>query len=261
MELAKKYVIVNLSGQGADEEMAGYHYFFGFYFKDLLAHFKWYLLLKEAMAYMRNHKSLFGLGTFGYFLLPDSLKNSVRVSEKGYMDKKFVLQYAQGNSITSGLYASKSLHEALMDHFEYKLEHSLKWEDRNSMWFSLETRVPFLDYRLVERTMSLPPEKIIKDGMTKHILREAMIGTLPEKIRNRRDKIGFETPEAEWFRIPEFEKYIFELINSSSFIGRGLYDQKKVIFLYEKHLKRKIDISKEIWKWIHLENWFREFID
>jgi asparagine synthase (glutamine-hydrolysing) len=261
MELAKKHVVVNLSGQGADEEMAGYHYFFGFYFKDLLTHFKWYLLLKETMAYMRNHKSLFGLGTFGYFLLPDSLKNSVRVSEKGYMDKKFVLQYAQGNSITSGLYASQSLHEALMDHFEYKLEHLLKWEDRNSMWFSLETRVPFLDYRLVERTMSLPPEKIIKDGMTKHILREAMVDTLPEKIRNRRDKIGFETPEAEWFRKPEFQKYIWELIQSKSFLGRGLYISDNVKSLYKQHLNRKIDISKEIWKWIHLENWFREFID
>jgi|WetSurMetagenome_2_1015567.scaffolds.fasta_scaffold00614_11 asparagine synthase (glutamine-hydrolysing) len=261
MELAKKHVVVNLSGQGSDEEMAGYHYFFGFYFKDLLTHYKWLLLFKESIAYLKNHRSLYGMRTFGYFLLSNSLKNSARVFEKGYLNSRFVRQYSQGNSVTSGLYASKSLHEALLDHFEYKLEHLLKWEDRNAMWFSLETRVPFLDYRLVERTLSLQPEKIIKDGVTKHILREAMIGTLPEKIRTRHDKVGFDTPEAEWFRKPIFQMYIWDLIRSASFRNRGMIVPEKAEALFKQHLKGKIDISKEIWKWIHLENWYREYID
>lgn len=261
MELAKKNVIVTLDGQGADEMLAGYHYFFGFYFKDLLTSFKWLLLLKEMGAYLKNHKSLFGLGTFGYFLLPASLKNSSRVSEKGYLDQDFVSSYSKGNSIASGLYASGSLHEALLDHFEYKLEHLLKWEDRNSMWFSLEARVPFLDYRLVERTLSLPPGKVIKNGVTKHILREAMKGGIPEKIRIRKDKTGFETPQAEWFREKVFKKFIFEIITSDSFKSRGIINPYKAQKLYDRHSLGKIDISKEMWKWINLELWFREFID
>jgi len=261
MELAKTQVVVTLDGQGADEELAGYHYFFGFYFKDLLTHFKWLLLLKEMSAYFNNHRSLLGLGTFGYFLLPSILKNKTRVAEKGYLNPGFIHYYADSNSITSGLYSSGSLHEALLDHFEYKLEHLLKWEDRNSMWFSLEARLPFLDYRLVEKTLALPPEKIIHEGMTKYILREAMKDIIPEKIRTRKDKIGFDTPQADWFRKPFFQKYILDILHSDSFRSRNLIVPEKAERIYKKHFNGKIDISKEIWKWIHLEIWFREFID
>jgi asparagine synthase (glutamine-hydrolysing) len=261
MELAKNHIVVNLSGQGADEQLAGYHYFFGFYFKGLLNSFKWLTLLKEGSAYLKTHKSLFGLKTFVYFLMTDSLKTSFRVSERGYLKNTFVKQYSHKSTIASGLYASANLHEALLDHFEYKLEHLLKWDDRNSMWFSLELRAPFLDYRLVERTLALPPEKIIRNGMTKQILREAMSGILPEKIRCRLDKIGFETPEAEWFRTPLFESYIRDILKSKSFRSRGLIIPETTEKLYQQHLNGKIDISKEIWKWINLELWFREFID
>ena len=86
-----------------------------------------------------------------------------------------------------------------MNHFEYKLEHLLKWGDRNSMWFSLESRNPFLDYRLVEHTLSLPNAKIINKGVTKYILRESLKDILPAKIYSRTSKIGFETPENIWF--------------------------------------------------------------
>ena len=173
MELAKKSVVVTLDGQGADEELAGYHYFFGLFFKDLLIHGKPILLFREIVAYLKNHKSLFGLKTFIYFLLPKKLRTLTRVSEKGYLQPAFVSKHGEHTTIAGNLYASKSLHDALLDHFEYKLEHLLKWEDRNSMWFSLESRVPFLDYRLVERTLALPGSDVIRNGTTKHILRQA----------------------------------------------------------------------------------------
>jgi len=261
MELAKGNVVVTLDGQGADEVLAGYHYFFGFYFKELFTHFKWLLLLKEMRAYLENHRSLLGIGTFGYFMLPVFLKSKARVSEKGYLASDFVHSYINNNSIASELYSSTSLNEALLDHFEYKLEHLLKWEDRNSMWFSIEARVPFLDYRIVEKTLSTPSEKIILNGMTKHILREAMKEILPEKIRMRKDKVGFETPQAEWFRKPFFQKYILDIAHSDSFMSRKIIDSDKAEKIYRKHLERKIDASKEIWKWINLEMWFRTFID
>jgi asparagine synthase (glutamine-hydrolysing) len=218
-------------------------------------------LLSEVTAYRRIHHSSYGLKTLGFFMLPASLKNSARVGEKHYLSGDFIREFSGQNTIVSGLYASPDLKEALFDHFEYKLEHLLKWEDRNSMWFSLESRVPFLDYRLVEKTLSLPSSEIIRKGTTKHILRESMKGVLPEAIRTRPDKIGFLTPEDSWFRELSFRDFILDILSSRSFLEREFLNTGKVRQQYEKHLSGKMNISKEIWKWIHLELWFRMFID
>lgn len=261
MQLASKNVVVTLDGQGADEELAGYHYFFGFYYKDLLKNFKIWSLLKEIYYYVKIHKSTFALKTFLFFLLPKSIRTKVKVSEFGYINKSFVEKYAANNIISDKLYASSSLQEALINHFEYKLEHLLKWEDRNSMFFSIEARVPFLDFRVVERTLATPLTMIIRNGMTKHILREAMIGLLPEAIRMRVDKNGFMTPQDEWFRTPQWQEKIWSIVKSESFAKRGIMNPGKVIELYQKHLNREIQIAREIWKWIHLELWYRKYID
>ncbi len=262
MKLAAGRVVVLLDGQGADESLAGYHYFFGFYFKHLLSRGKLGSLATEVVHYLRNHRSLYGLKSWAFFSLPGAWRARARVLQRGYLHPDFYRAHA-GNSrvITEELYGSGSLQEALINHFEYKLEHLLKWEDRNSMWFSLEARVPFLDYRLVERTLMLPDEYILRRGMTKSILREAMRGTLPEPIRLRRDKVGFETPEAEWFRTPAFRQYITELLHTPPFTERGIMDLVKVREIYRKHLACKGNYSREIWKWIHLEKWYNQFID
>jgi len=261
MELAKGNVVVTLDGQGSDEQLGGYHYFFGFYYKELLSNLKLLKLTSEIFSYIKKHKSLYGFSSMFYLALPNYLKSKISIYEKGYINKAFIKKHESGNSITSTLYSSRSLHDALLDHFEYKLEHLLKWEDRNSMWFSIEARTPFLDYRLVERTLSLPPEKVIKDGVTKHILREAMKGIVPEKIRTRNDKIGFGTPQGDWFRQKIFQSYILNIIGSKAFINRNILNRQKVEELYKRHLEGETDASNEIWKWIHLENWYRTYID
>lgn len=261
MQKAKGNVVVTLDGQGADEELAGYHYFYGFYFKDLFRSCKISRLLSEMKAYWNIHHSNYAYKTFLYFILPKYLRTSVRANEYGYMKSDFIKQYSRRNSIAGNLYGSYSLNDALLNHFEYKLEHLLKWDDRNSMASSIESRVPFLDYRLVERTLATKSSEKINKGVTKSILRKAMKGTLPEKIRNRMDKVGFEAPQDEWFRTPEFQEYIKVIISSESFASRGYFNIKKIHELYQNHINRKINISKEIWKWIHLELWFREFID
>jgi asparagine synthase (glutamine-hydrolysing) len=76
----------------------------------------------------------------------------------------------------------------------------LRYEDRNSMARSIESRVPFLDYRLVEFAAGLPDAFKLRKGLTKIVLREAMRGVLPERVRDRRDKMGFVTPEQIWLR-------------------------------------------------------------
>jgi asparagine synthase (glutamine-hydrolysing) len=262
MKLAKEHVTVTLDGQGADEALAGYHYFFGFHFKNLLRQGRAGRLASEMGHYWSKHRSLYGFKSLAFFLLPSFLRTRVRVMEKGYLHPDFYkAQSAGGGDIAGELYGSNSLQEALINHFEYKLEHLLKWEDRNSMWFSIEARVPFLDYRLVERTLPLRDDLIIRDGMTKYVLREAMKGTLPEPIRTRRDKVGFETPEAEWFRTPLWKEYIEGLFSSEVFASRGLVEPDKVQDMYRKHLAREGNYSREIWKLIHLEKWYNHFID
>ena len=129
------------------------------------------------------------------------------------------------------------------------------------MFFSLEARVPFMDYNLVERTLSTPSDMIIRNGMTKHLLRESMKGVLPELIRLRVDKNGFSTPQDEWFRTSSWQEKISEIINSNSFASRKLFDVPKVKELYKNHLSENINIAREIWKWVHLELWFRKFVD
>ncbi len=260
MELARDYVVVTLDGQGADEQLAGYQYFFGFYFKDLLKRLQLARFFEETTAYLRNHKSLFGLQTMAYLMLPKSMQAGVKMMGTNYLDRQFFNQYKDNNIITDVLYASASLQDALLNHFELKLEHLLKWEDRNSMWFSLESRVPFLDYRLVERTLALKPDAIIKKGNTKYILREAMKGLLPEAIRVRQDKIGFGNPENEWYRSPQFKELILDLLNSRSFRELGFFNVEKAQRLYQKHLNRELNIAKEIWKWVNVSKWVDFFI-
>jgi len=261
MELAKGKVVVTLDGQGADEALAGYHYFFGFFFKDLLKHCRFRKLITELFHYIVMHRSLFGIKCFFYFLLPAKMRTDATLSKKGYLNKNFINQYKESNTIAGNLYGANSLNEALFNHFEFKLEHLLKWADRNSMWFSIEARTPFLDYHLVERILATSKNLFIRKGMTKHLLREAMKGILPEKIRIRRDKMGFSTPEAEWFKTPTWQKIIFGVLNSESFKNRNLIEPVTALNQYNQHLQGLRNASKEIWKWIHLELWFREFID
>ena len=261
MELAKNNVVVTLDGQGADESLAGYHYFFGYHFKDLLLNFKLFQFTSELTNYFRNHKSLYGLKTMAFFFLPKVLQTKTRISEKGYLTNEFANGYRDGNVIAGQLYNAKTLNQALLNHFEYKLEHLLKWEDRNSMHFSLESRVPFLDHRLVEKTLALPADKVIKNGMTKSILRKAMKNIIPKNICERKDKIGFGTPADNWFRENHFQDLIKQIIYSDSFNNRNIIDPKQASALYRKHIKNKIQASSEIWKMINLELWFREFID
>jgi len=261
MELAQKHVVVTLDGQGADEILAGYHYFFGFFFKDLLRKLRLGKLTAESLHYLLKHRSLYGFKSFFYFMMPASVRTSVRVKEKGYINPDFVKKYCHTNAIADSLYGAETLTDALLDHFEYKLEHLLKWEDRNSMRFSIEARVPFLDYRLVERTLATSSDLIIRHGMTKNILRESMKGLLPEQTRTRRDKIGFDTPQDEWFRSPYWQQKIEQVLASTEFRNKNLINCDEAVRVYQNHLAKKGNFGKEIWKWLHLDEWFRQFID
>ncbi len=261
MELASKHVTVTLDGQGADEQLAGYHYFFGSYFLELFKSLKLLKLASENYYYLKKHKSFDAIKFAVYYALPASIQVKANSNIFPSVSKGFIKKNGKDHSINKMLYNPKDLNDLLFRHFEYKLEHLLRWEDLNAMYFSIESRVPFLDYRLVEATLNTPSNQKINKGETKHLLREALKEILPKKITNRKDKKGFSSPREKWFRTEQFQNYIFELLNSESFENRGYFDTDIAKSQYQKHLSGKADLSKEIWKWINLEIWFRKFID
>ena len=261
MKEANSTVRVMLNGQGADEYLAGYHYFYGNFYFDLFKSFQWATLVNEIYIYAKNNKSLFALKSFIFYLLPSAIQSNVKVFQKKVILKEFINKYKNSSNVPRKLFGKVSLFENLINHFEYKLEHLLKWDDRNSMRFGIESRNPFLDYRLVQQTIATPNSFKINKGITKSVLREAMKDVLPEKILNRKDKIGFSTPEDEWFRTENFQKIITEILISKSFKSRNIINPELALKLYQDHLNKKINISTEIWKWINLELWFRKYID
>jgi asparagine synthase (glutamine-hydrolysing) len=92
--------------------------------------------------------------------------------------------------------------------FKIHLPRLLKWEDRNSMAFSIESRVPFLDVNLVELLLSVNPEMNMRKGWTKYLFRKTMDSKLPEEVCWRRDKKGFETPQDKWMKSGVLNKYL-----------------------------------------------------
>lgn len=260
MQEAQKYVKIILDGQGADEALAGYEYIPGLYYKTLFTHFKWITLGKELVRYARLHKSMRHIKYMVFFLLPSRMRTKVRVAQRGYINPEFVVRH-QHSVIADQLYGSSTIQEMLIRHFEYKLEHLLKWGDRSSKAFSMESRQPFLDKDLVEYSLKIEDGAKIHNGYTKYILREVMQGIMPEPVRLRVDKKGFSVPQDEWFRTEKFQTFIMDILQSDSFAKRGFIIPEEAIRLYKRHLAGEVNVSKDIWKWINLELWYREFID
>lgn len=257
---ASKYVKVILDGQGSDEAIAGYAYIPGLYYKSLFTHFKWCRLAKEIVQYAKLHHSWRHVKYMAFFMLPSKMRTKVRVAQRGYVDPVFVENH-KDSVIADKLYGANTMEEMLIAHFEYKLEHLTKWGDRDTMAFGVEGRSPFLDKDLVEYSIALKDELKIKGGYTKFILREVMKGIMPEKVRLRVDKKGFTVPQDEWFRTEPFQTLVNDILNSESFAKRGYFKPEEAKKLYQRHLNGEINISKDIWKWINLELWFRKYID
>jgi asparagine synthase (glutamine-hydrolysing) len=204
-----------LDGQGADEQLAGYHGCFPYYFWALIRERRWAPLLRAATERRRWH----GVSLTQQFrdfivpLLPPRFAGWLRRNVKAPIQHDWL----GGDAFRP--YAGNSAWEIARESIRRppigglgdvcvlltqsaNLTMLLHWEDRNSMAHSIEARVPFLDHRLVEFSIALGDRHKMVGGDTKRVLRRAMAGILPEKVRNRRDKLGFATPEEVWFRGP-----------------------------------------------------------
>jgi asparagine synthase (glutamine-hydrolysing) len=128
------------------------------------------------------------------------------------------------------------------------------------MAFSLESRVPYLDVRLVEYAASLPLSQKIRGGCTKVALRAAIRGLVPESVRCRGDKMGFVTPEECWIK-EELRAFMLDIFSSESFRSRSFWDADAVMQDYEAFLAGTAPYSPEIWRIACAELWLRTFFD
>jgi asparagine synthase (glutamine-hydrolysing) len=252
---------VMLDGQGADETLAGYHGYFGPFFADLLRHGQ----LRELGAELRAYRMLHGasVGTTAVALARPFLPERVRWAARGRVRGGSALvhpdlppsTHEHANGFDGG-YLRRQMHVILT---QRGLPELLHYEDRNSMAHSLEARVPFLDYRLVELLFSLGSSELIERGRTKAVLRRALGDLLPPVVRDRVDKLGFVTPEAQWLRngLGELAADVFA---SREFRERGFVDADAARRSLERHQSGERTAGFELWRALCVELWAREFL-
>lgn len=254
-------VKVMLDGQGADEHLAGYHGFFGNRFYDLFRSFQWRKLLKELRITKSMHPSLNPESLFLGKLVPDFCRLPLRRMLGKSAPKPDWLNLELLNAIDC-IPNFQQNHRTVLDQSKQQLSHTslpmlLHWEDRDSMAHSIESRTPFLDYRLVEFTLGLSSEYKISDGWTKRVLRESMKGILPEEVRRRVDKIGFATAEEDWLKrqAPKlFQQALLEAIEKS----KGILLPSSTRLLGEM-IEGKRPFSFLPWRLIILGYWIDRF--
>lgn len=248
MQEAHKYVKVLLDGQGADEMMAGYLPYYFVYLKQLVKEKRYLKFLKELFL------SLDVITKYIMIRIIEKIGIKRKINENLLLNSQFVKQYKDEKFIVTHDNLKRRLVE---DIFYNSLPSLLRYEDKNAMRFSIEGRVPFLDFNLLKYIFSLADEAIIKNGWNKNILRSATKDLLPNKIRLRRNKIGFTTPEYEWFL--KMKNRIYSVFMSESFGKRKYFNQKEVVNLFQQFIEGKTDDTLVFWRLLNMEIWLREF--
>ncbi len=261
MREASREVKVLLDGQGGDELLAGYDPYFFVYLRNLLQDKRLVLLAREFLA-VRGLLSKF-VGQRWRQQATTSAVSLLRPEFRGRRNSELPcppLACARGAGRREFAPSGSNLKQRLYeDVFKYSLPALLRYEDKNSSAFSLESRVPFLDPDLVEFIFGLPEDLIIKNGVNKYILRQAMKDKLPSKIYQRKWKVGFTTPEEVWFRRKEDK--VWEIFRSASFRSRPYWDAEKVVKAFERFLQKGEGDSMLFWRFLNTEIWLRVFID
>lgn len=260
---ASRGVRVLLDGQGSDEMLAGYHTFFDPFWALLAKRAEGGRLMNEWSAYQKLFQTSY-LNLFQHTLFamaPSVLRKKIRSARSSLgMNPQFVSQYNHRHPDEGKTYSSNTFVQKLYSSItKTSLPGLLHYEDRNSMAHSIEARVPFLDYRLVEFVFSIPHHQKIKNGYTKSVLRNAMKNTLPENIRMRTDKMGFVTPERVWMST-ELKPWLDDVINSVSFRTREYFDAKKIQDLIAEHRAGQRDLGFTMWRWANLEFWLNTVV-
>jgi asparagine synthase (glutamine-hydrolysing) len=276
-KLAREHVTVVLGGQGGDEMFGGYARYLVAYVEQVLKGAIYgtqeegkYLVTWDNVApnlgllrqYQPLLQSFWREGLFEdmdrrYFRLVSRLEDADSLITADAWNEASRVRMFESFAQVFNNPATKSYFNK-MTNFDLKtlLPALLHVEDRTSMSVSLESRVPLLDHRIAELVTRMPPTTRFKGGDTKRVFREAVKHLVPEVIFNRKDKMGFPVPLAEWFK-GDLKDFVSDVLLSSRARQRGLYRMDGV----EKLVRKEQKFGRQLWGLLCLELWFRAFVD
>lgn len=247
---------VMIDGQGADELFAGYLNYVRPAVAERARAFRFrsaFNLINSAARINPNQsRTLLGLASL-LIALPDWMKRPLlRRLEKSKTPPWLSAQDAS-------LYQHQTFRAYLKsDVTTTSLPMLLRFEDRNSMAFSIESRVPFVTPALAQIAFSLRSELLLSDSaVTKAVLREAMRPIVPDPILDRRDKIGFATDEGQWMR--SLEPTIREAIERGAFGGLPFIDSRRLAAEYDLAFAGKTPLQSAHWRALNLALWSEIF--
>ena len=233
---------VLLDGQGADELLGGYHYYFKSFFREL-RNKKSNNFRQQYNSYKDLHKENSINQKIVFKPILDSLVSNQNLSKilfaskflldsinrpflsKTFLNDNFTLSDLEKNIF---LYHSNDLNKSLeYSMMDKGLSELLRYSDRNSMANSIEVRLPFLSHKLVEFVFSIPSEYKISNGWTKYILRKSFDDILPKEIAWRKDKIGYEPPQNDWMKNKRVKDKIVDTIEKLD--DNGVLNKRMVI--------------------------------
>ena len=264
-------------GLGGDELNAGEYEYYFFYFADLRREGKEEELKREVELWAQYHDHPIYKKNFS--VMESELREMVDLTVAGRClpSKKRMLRYVQ--ALNPNYFNLKDFEPILENPFSSYLQNrtyqdltkettpcSLRAEDRQSLAFGLDCFLPFFDHRLVEFMFRIPKRLKIKNGITKHLLRRAMKGILPEETRTRIKKTGWNAPAHLWF-VHNCYDQLLDLIHSQKFRKREIYNANEVERIVKEHVEIVQSGRNEenhmmfLWQLVNLELWFRKYID
>jgi asparagine synthase (glutamine-hydrolysing) len=263
---------VMLDGQGADEPLAGYHAMFGPALADLTRSGDF----GAAYRMVRERRAIHGAGVAGQLAraLPYLAPAAARAAAYRYQRSVGGADWLAGTALrpweAAPLPAETAANEldvagathlgklAAVQTMVTSVPMLLHWEDRSSMAHGIEARVPFLDHRLVELAIGLGSAHKMDGARTKVLLREALGADLPPQIRDRNDKIGFATPEQEWFMGP-LKEQVREAVTNTLDRYPSLLNRRATLALTDEMLAGKRQFDFSLWRISCVGMWGERF--
>ncbi|MFN8507491.1 MAG: asparagine synthase (glutamine-hydrolyzing) [Dehalococcoidia bacterium] len=253
---------VLLDGQGADESLAGYDQSHGMFWAHWLRHGRVDKVGREMIAFLRRyHGGLAEPGLFAaYYLLPGRFRDNL--AELYYRSGDVVAhdlhrEFAPAHVDTYEPFPDRLRNELVRWQTTTQLPEFLRYADRNSMAFSREVRLPFLDHRLVEYTFGLPPDLLLNQAVTKVTLRESMRGIVPDNIINRKDKLAYAPPQKQWVH-GVLRDWVSNHLRSAE--SRPAFFNPRSVLRLREHLDSG-GSETLAWRVASTEAWFCQLID
>ncbi len=270
MKLASERGIkVVLNGQGADEIFCGYKYYYENWLAELYENNDVVSLTHQLDLYNKEHSTDFKLSDQNFEKLLLSWRESAAVKASDgtsldahqYLTESFMRDSKHSPIIFPQKYRSRTKNSMYIDLFYKKIPKLLRFQDKCSMCWGVEVRVPFLDHILAEAVFSLPVSKLINNGKTKSLLRAAAqkYNDSLNSLYSEQIKKYMPTPQREWLKF-ELAGKVKEMIADSVLHEKGYIDKYELMRQYDEYIREeKLGNSFFIWKFINLELMFRNF--